>query len=132
MGQQLLTWQIQAVSHSVVHTDTETKHHTRASKFQGKTYQANSPATKEHSPELQDTSCPKPRPWDSPGKNAGVGCPSFSGGSSPPRDWTWAYCTAGGFVGGGGHNGVLLIRRYTFQSHLRKGKPISKLLDESF
>ena len=26
------------------------KHHTRANKFQGKTYQANSPATKEHSP----------------------------------------------------------------------------------
>ena len=27
--------------------------------FWGKTYQANSPATKEHSPELQDTGCPK-------------------------------------------------------------------------
>ena len=38
---------------------TETKHHTRANNFQGKTYQANSPATKEHSPELQDTGCPK-------------------------------------------------------------------------
>ena len=31
-----------------LHTDTEIKHHTRANKFQGKTYQANSPATKEH------------------------------------------------------------------------------------
>src|SRR5574337_927005 len=42
-----------------LHTDTETKHHTRANKLQGKTYQENSPATKEHSPELQDTGCPK-------------------------------------------------------------------------
>ena len=42
-----------------LHTDTETKHHTRTNKFQGKTYQANSLATKEHSPELQDTGCPK-------------------------------------------------------------------------
>ena len=33
-------------------TNTETKHHTRANKFQGKTYKANSLATKEHSPEL--------------------------------------------------------------------------------
>ena len=57
---------------------------------------------------------------------------SFSGGSFPPREWTWVSCIASVFVVGGGHNGVLLIRRYTFQSHLRKGKPISKLLDESF
>ena len=42
-----------------LHTDTETKHHTRANKFQGKTYQANSPATKEHNPELQDAGCQK-------------------------------------------------------------------------
>ena len=35
-----------------LHTDTEIKHHTRANKFQGKTYQAHSPATKERSPEL--------------------------------------------------------------------------------
>ena len=42
-----------------LHTYTETKHHTRANKFQGKTYQANSPATQEHSPELQYTGCPK-------------------------------------------------------------------------
>ena len=31
---------------------TETKHHPRANKFQSKTYQANSPATQEHTPEL--------------------------------------------------------------------------------
>ena len=31
----------------------------KANRFQGKIYQANSPATKEHSPELQDTGCPK-------------------------------------------------------------------------
>ena len=42
-----------------LHTYTETKHHTRANKFQGKTYQVNSPATQEHSPERQDTGCPK-------------------------------------------------------------------------
>ena len=42
-----------------LHTYTETKHHTRANKFQGKTYHANSPATQEHSPELQYTGCPK-------------------------------------------------------------------------
>ena len=42
-----------------LHTYTENKHHTRANKFQGKTYQANSPATQEHSPELQDTGCPE-------------------------------------------------------------------------
>ena len=28
-------------------------------------------------------------PWDSPGKNTGVGCISFSRGSSQPRDWTF-------------------------------------------
>ena len=39
-----------------LHTYTETKHHTRANKFQSKTYHTNSPATQEHSPELQ---CPK-------------------------------------------------------------------------
>ena len=27
-------------------------------------------------------------PWDSPGKNTGVGCHAFSRGSSQPRDWT--------------------------------------------
>ena len=39
-------------------------------------------------------------PWDSPGKNAGVGCISSSRGSSPPRARTHASCvscTAGGF-----------------------------------
>ena len=46
-------------AYKCLHTDTEIKHHTRANKFQGKTYQANSPATKERSPELQDTGCPK-------------------------------------------------------------------------
>ena len=29
-----------------------------------------------------------PCPWDSPGKNTGVGCLPSSRGSSPPRDWT--------------------------------------------
>ena len=42
-----------------LHTYTETKHHPRANKFQSKTYQANSPATQEHNPELQYTGCPK-------------------------------------------------------------------------
>ena len=42
-----------------LHTYTETKHHTRANKFQSKTYHANSPATQEHSPEHQYTGCPK-------------------------------------------------------------------------
>jgi len=32
---------------------------TQGPRFQGKTYQTNSPETKEHSPELQDTGCPK-------------------------------------------------------------------------
>ena len=39
-------------------------------------------------------------PWDSPGKKTGVGCLSFSRGSSPPRDQTrlsWVSCTVGGF-----------------------------------
>jgi len=44
-------------------TSPSIQHHTKANKFQGKTYQANSPATKEHSPELQDTGCPvTPKP----------------------------------------------------------------------
>ena len=34
-------------------------HHPRATKFQSKTYHANSPSTQEHSPELQYTGCPK-------------------------------------------------------------------------
>ena len=42
-----------------LHTYTETKHCPRANKFQRKTYHANSPATQEHSPELQYTGCPK-------------------------------------------------------------------------
>ena len=42
-----------------LHTYTETKHHTRANKFQSKTYHVNFPATQEHSPELQYTGCPK-------------------------------------------------------------------------
>ena len=42
-----------------IHTYTETKHHPRANKFQSKTYHTNSPATQEHSPELQYTGCPK-------------------------------------------------------------------------
>ena len=41
------------------HSNTETKHHPRANKFQSKTYHVNSPATQEHSPELQYTGCPK-------------------------------------------------------------------------
>ena len=42
-----------------LHPYTETKHHPRANKFQSKTYHTNSPATQEHSPELQYTGCPK-------------------------------------------------------------------------
>ena len=32
-------------------------------------------------------------PWDFPVKNPGVGCFSFSRGSSPPRDWTGRFFT---------------------------------------
>ena len=42
-----------------LHTYAETNHHSRASKFQSKTYHANSPATQEHSPKHQHTGCPK-------------------------------------------------------------------------
>ena len=42
-----------------LHTYTETKLHPRANKFQSKTYHTHSPATQEHSPELQYTGCPK-------------------------------------------------------------------------
>ena len=47
------------IDRSSSNTYTETKHHSRANKFQSKTYHANSPATQEHSPELQYTGCPK-------------------------------------------------------------------------
>ena len=36
-------------------------------------------------------------PWDSPGKNTGVGCLPFSAGSSRPRDQTWVSFIADGF-----------------------------------
>ena len=36
-------------------------------------------------------------PWDSPDENIGVGCISFSRGSSQPKDWTHASCIASGF-----------------------------------
>ena len=36
-------------------------------------------------------------PWDFPGKDTGMGCHSFSRGSSWPRDWTQVSCTAGRF-----------------------------------
>ena len=36
-------------------------------------------------------------PWDFSGKDNGVGCLSFSRGSSQPRDWTQVSCTAGRF-----------------------------------
>ena len=42
-----------------LHTYSEHKHHPRANKFQSKAYNANSPATQEHSTELQYTGCPK-------------------------------------------------------------------------
>ena len=35
-------------------------------------------------------------PWNSPGQNTGVGSLPFSRGSSPPRNWTWVSCIAGG------------------------------------
>ena len=34
-------------------------------------------------------------PWDSPGKNTGLGCHSLLQGSSWSRDQTWASCIAG-------------------------------------
>ena len=42
-------------AHKTLHTYTETKHHPRANKFQSKTYHANTPATQEHTLELQYT-----------------------------------------------------------------------------
>ena len=36
-------------------------------------------------------------PWDSPGKNTGVGCHSLLQGSSWPKDWTWVSHIAGRF-----------------------------------
>ena len=39
-------------------------------------------------------------PWDSPGQNTGVGCPTASRGSSQPRDQTgvsYISCIVGGF-----------------------------------
>ena len=37
-------------------------------------------------------------PWDFPGKNPGVGCISFSRGSSWPRNQTQVSCIAGRFI----------------------------------
>ena len=37
------------------------------------------------------------RPWDSPGKNTGVGCQALFRGSSQPRDKIHVSCPAGGF-----------------------------------
>ena len=36
-------------------------------------------------------------PWDSPGKNTGVGSRSLLRGSSQPRDQSWVSCTTGRF-----------------------------------
>ena len=36
-------------------------------------------------------------PWDSPGKNTGVGCHTLLQGTSQPRDRTQVSCIAGGF-----------------------------------
>ena len=36
-------------------------------------------------------------PWDSPGESTGVGCISYSRGSSWSRDQTWGSCIAGRF-----------------------------------
>ena len=36
-------------------------------------------------------------PWNSPGKNTGVGSHSLLQGSSQSRDWTWVSCVADGF-----------------------------------
>ena len=38
-------------------------------------------------------------PWSSPGKNTGVDCHSLLRGSFRPRDWTWASCTEGSYLG---------------------------------
>ena len=48
-----------------LHTYTETKHQPKTNKLQTTTYHANSPATQEHSPDLQYTGCPKllPNYW---------------------------------------------------------------------
>ena len=39
-------------------------------------------------------------PWNSPGRNTGVGCLSLLRGPSPPRDRTLLFCIAGEFVRG--------------------------------
>ena len=36
-------------------------------------------------------------PWNSPGKNTGVGCHALLQGSSQPRDWTQVSCFVGRF-----------------------------------
>ena len=36
-------------------------------------------------------------PWDSPGKNTGVGSHFLLQGIFPTQDWTWVSCVAGGF-----------------------------------
>ena len=36
-------------------------------------------------------------PWDSPGKNTGVGCHALLQGASRFRDWTWVSCIAAWF-----------------------------------
>ena len=44
-------------------------------------------------------------PWDSPGKKTGMGCHSFSRGSSQPRDQTWVSCIASRFFYSLSHQG---------------------------
>ena len=36
-------------------------------------------------------------PWNSPGKNTGMGCHSLLQASFQPRNWTWVSCSAGRF-----------------------------------
>ena len=51
--------QVRFLVQKIPHTDTETKHHTRANKFQGKTYQANSPATRNTGDLVEKKESPK-------------------------------------------------------------------------
>ena len=44
-------------------------------------------------------------PCDSPGKNSGMGCHSFSRGSSQPRNWTGISCIAGRFFTNSSYEG---------------------------
>ena len=58
-------------------------------------------------------------PWDSPGKNSGVGCHAFSRGSSQPRDWT-QISTLQGILYHLSHQGSLWILQWVAYPFFRR------------